>query len=183
MVVASTWTFLRFFLAASMPFLIAAGTSLALPVPNPTIFAPGSPTTTRAEKLRFLPPLTTLVTRLIDTTCSLRFRFVESMRFCMPILEFQPRFASRFGQRLHAAVILIPAPIEHHRFNAFVLGAFGHQLADFLRPDHVAAVLAVLLGRPGRHHRVTLGVVDHLRVNVLHAAEHRQARPLGRARN
>src|SRR5579884_683651 len=33
MVVASTCTLRRFFLAASMPFLIAAGTSLALPVP------------------------------------------------------------------------------------------------------------------------------------------------------
>src|ERR1700730_11797889 len=64
-----------------MPFLMAAGTSFAFPVPKPTIFAPGSPTTTSAEKLRFLPPLTTFVTRLIETTCSLRFRLFDSMRF------------------------------------------------------------------------------------------------------
>src|SRR5581483_514746 len=81
MVVARTFTLRRFFLADSIPFLIAAGTSLALPVPNPTIRAPGSPTTTRAEKLRFLPPLTTLVTRLMETTCSLRFSPPASMRF------------------------------------------------------------------------------------------------------
>ena len=83
MVVARTFTLRRFFLAASMPFLIAAGTSLALPVPNPTIFAAGSPTTTRAEKLRFLPPLTTLVTRLMETTCSFRFRLPASMRLAV----------------------------------------------------------------------------------------------------
>ena len=53
------------FLAASIPFLIADGTSLALPTPKPTTPWP-SPTTTSALKLRFLPPLTTLVTRLID---------------------------------------------------------------------------------------------------------------------
>src|SRR6202789_1987253 len=79
MVVSSTLTLRRFFFAASLPFLIAAGTSLALPVPKPTILAPGSPITTKAEKLRFLPPLTTLVTRLIETTCSLRFRLLVSI--------------------------------------------------------------------------------------------------------
>src|SRR5579863_6545552 len=112
-----------------MPFLIAAGTSLALPVPKPTIFAPGSPTTTSAEKLRFLPPLTTLVTRLIDTTCSLRFRLLASMRLAIvvDILELQSCFASRLGQRLDAAVIVIAAAIEHDRLDALVLSAFRHQ--------------------------------------------------------
>ena len=59
-----------FFFAASMPFLIADGTSFALPTPKPTTPWP-SPTTTSALKLRFLPPLTTLVTRLMLTTVSL----------------------------------------------------------------------------------------------------------------
>src|SRR5271165_1966749 len=85
MVVGRTLTLRRFFLAASMPFLIAADTSLALPVPKPTIFAPGSPITTRAEKLRFLPPLTTFVTRLIETTCSLRFKVLASIRFVVGV--------------------------------------------------------------------------------------------------
>ncbi len=57
------------FFAASIAFLIADGTSFALPIPNPTTPCP-SPTTTSALKLRFLPPLTTLVTRLMDTTVS-----------------------------------------------------------------------------------------------------------------
>src|SRR5579871_6541228 len=138
MVVVRTFTLRRFFFAASMPFLIAAGTSFALPVPNPTIFAPGSPTTTSAEKLRFLPPLTTLVTRLIETTCSFKFRLFESIRFAeavairTPVSKFQSRFAGRIRQRLHTAVIQIAAAIEHHRFDAFVFGALRHQLADFL---------------------------------------------------
>src|SRR5262252_7044804 len=63
-------TRIRFFFAASMPFLIADGTSFALPIPKPTTPWP-SPTTTRALKLRFLPPLTTFVTRLMETTVSL----------------------------------------------------------------------------------------------------------------
>src|SRR5579862_2495745 len=81
MVVPSIWMRRRFFLAASMPFRIADGTSLALPTPKPTTRAAGSPITTSAEKLRFLPPLTTLVTRLIDTTCSFRLSDCGSMRF------------------------------------------------------------------------------------------------------
>src|SRR5688500_12124845 len=53
-----------------MPFWMADGTSYAMPMPKPTTPCP-SPTTTSALKLRFLPPLTTLVTRLIETTVSL----------------------------------------------------------------------------------------------------------------
>src|SRR3954453_15661513 len=60
---------------------MAEGTSLALPTPKPTTRACASPTTTRAEKLMFLRPLTTLVTRLIATTFSFRFRDCGSTRF------------------------------------------------------------------------------------------------------
>src|SRR5574339_622941 len=69
-VVPASGTRISDFFAASMPFLIADGTSFALPTPNPTIPWP-SPTTTSALKLRFLPPFTTFVTRLIETTVSL----------------------------------------------------------------------------------------------------------------
>ena len=58
-----------FLLATSTPFWMAAGTSLALPWPTPTRPAP-SPTTTSAVKLNRRPPLTTLATRLIETTRS-----------------------------------------------------------------------------------------------------------------
>ena len=57
------------FFASSTPLAMAAGTSLALPYPTPTIPLP-SPTTTRAVKLNRRPPLTTLATRLMVTTCS-----------------------------------------------------------------------------------------------------------------
>src|ERR1700720_95000 len=78
-VVPASGTRIRFFFAASMPFLIADGTSFALPIPKPTTPWP-SPTTTSALKLRFLPPLTTLVTRLIDTTLSLMSSWLGSIR-------------------------------------------------------------------------------------------------------
>ena len=50
--------------ACSLAFWIAGGTSRALPVPKPTLPAP-SPATTTAEKEKFLPPFTTLATRLM----------------------------------------------------------------------------------------------------------------------
>src|SRR5688572_6560620 len=69
-VVPASGTRIKPFFAASIPFLMAEGTSFALPTPKPTTPWP-SPTTTSALKLRFLPPFTTFVTRLIDTTVSL----------------------------------------------------------------------------------------------------------------
>src|SRR5438105_14981158 len=116
MVFCSTLMRRRFFLADSIPLRMADGTSLAFPTPKPTTFAEGSPITTSAEKLRFLPPFTTLVTRLIATTCSFRFRFAGSMRFTDVVmnLELQSRFPSRVRQRLHAPVVRIAAAVEHH---------------------------------------------------------------------
>src|SRR5438552_17676499 len=129
----------RFFLAASIPLRIAEGTSLALPIPYPTTFADGSPTTTRAEKLMFLPPLTTFVTRLIDTTCSFRFNEFGSMRFSSALngmrLKLQSRFTRRVGQSLHAAVIQVTATVEYYRFQSLGLGALGDQLAYGLGPS------------------------------------------------
>ena len=55
--------------ACSTPLRIASGTSPALPMAKPTRpFL--SPTTTSAEKLKRLPPLTTFATRLMRTTVS-----------------------------------------------------------------------------------------------------------------
>src|SRR5580765_564717 len=78
-VVPASGTRIKFFFAASIPFLMADGTSFALPTPKPTTPCP-SPTTTNALKLRFLPPLTTFVTRLIETTVSLISSWDASMR-------------------------------------------------------------------------------------------------------
>src|SRR5437867_2415947 len=119
-------TRMRFFLAASMPFLMADGTSFALPIPKPTTPWP-SPTTTRALKLRFLPPLTTLVTRLIDTTLSLMSSCEGSIRSRVRILllEFQSRFARRVGDRAYPAVIEEAAPVEDDAFDPLFDRAFG----------------------------------------------------------
>src|SRR5689334_4672566 len=105
-----------------MPLRIADGTSLALPTPYPTTLAEGSPITTSAEKLRFLPPFTTLVTRLIDTTCSFRLSVPGSMRFTIAIwLELQSRGPRCVGQGFHPAVIWISAAVEHHLGDALLL--------------------------------------------------------------
>src|SRR5208283_2367754 len=72
---------IRFFLADWIPLRMACGTSLALPQPKPTTAADGSPTTTSAAKDMFLPPLTTLVTRLIETTWSFSWKLLASSFF------------------------------------------------------------------------------------------------------
>src|ERR1700681_2773946 len=64
------FTRIRFFLADSIPLRMACGTSLALPEPYPTPPALWAPTTTNAANDMFLPPLATLVPRLMATTWS-----------------------------------------------------------------------------------------------------------------
>ena len=105
----------------------------ALPSPcrrrSPPLWPTGSPTTTKAEKLRFLPPLTTLVTRLMDTTCSFRLSVcrVDALHYLSAShskLELQSCFARRVGQSLHAAMILrYPPRSKTTRSNALFLGA------------------------------------------------------------
>src|SRR6266550_3969075 len=187
-----------FFLAISIPFLMAAGTSLAFPEPNPTRPFP-SPTTTRALKLKFLPPLTTLVTRLMWTTLSiipLSFlssrsrrsprgepcpgRFIGRCNRCL--LEFQTVFARRVGERFDVAVIEVSAAVEDHARDALVLGALGDQRADRFRGRRIGALdvhIAVL--RRSRGQRFAGRVVDHLGVDVFLTLENRQARALLRA--
>jgi hypothetical protein len=91
----------------------------ALPTPKPTTPWP-SPTTTSALKLRFLPPLTTLVTRLIETTVSLMsswdgsiFSRVESL-ISRPRLELEPGLPSRLGHGADAPVVQEAVAVEHH---------------------------------------------------------------------
>src|SRR4029077_15718827 len=128
------FSLIKFFLACSMPFLMAMGTSRALPMPKPA-WPWLSPTTTSAEKLRFRLPWTTLVTRLIATTSSSRSEGLTSSnrrtaklsrKICFDIgLELYPRFPRRICERLDAAVVLVPAAVEHYLANAGGLGALG----------------------------------------------------------
>src|SRR5437870_6871277 len=135
---------MRLFFAASIPFLIADGTSFALPTPKPTTPWP-SPTTTSALKLRFLPPLTTFVTRLIETTLSLMSSCDASIfsrkRFIMPTSELQTCFARRVGHCLHAPVIQKSVAVEHDACHALLDQAGRDGLADRLGAGDVAAPL------------------------------------------
>src|ERR1041385_1851331 len=150
MVVPFSGTRMRLFFAASMPFLIAEGTSFALPTPKPTTPWP-SPTTTSALKLRFLPPLTTFVTRLMETTVSLissceastfsRLRFI-----CAIGLELQTCFARGVRNSLHASVIEESVAVEHDALDALVDEALGDGAADRLGARDVAAALFLLQG-------------------------------------
>src|SRR5258706_4247338 len=188
MVVPFSGTRMRLFFAASIPFLIADGTSFALPTPKPTTPWP-SPTTTSALKLRFLPPLTTFVTRLIETTVSLisscdastfsRFLFINPIG-----LELQTGFARGVGHGLHAPVIEEPVAVEHDALHALPDEAFRNCLADRLRAGDVPSVLRLLhraldrwLDGRGRRDRPARHVVDDLHVHVRDAPEHGQARP------
>src|SRR5882757_11465106 len=171
-VVPAIGTRIRFFFAASMPFLIADGTSFALPMPKPTTPWP-SPTTTSALKLRFLPPLTTLVTRLICTTLSLMSSWLGSIRsrFRIVLLEFQSRFARSVRHGADAPVVEEPAAVEHHAIDALFDRALGDHLADRLGPRQIAAARRLVeralhrrLDRRRRHQRLACQIVDHLRV-------------------
>src|SRR5205807_321344 len=131
---------MRLFFAASIPFLIAVGTSFALPTPKPTTPWP-SPTTTSALKLKFLPPLTTLVTRLMDTTLSLMSSCDGSMRSRVFIgLELQPCFAGRIGHGADPPVIEEPAAVEHDALDALFDRPLGDRGADRLGALEIAAV-------------------------------------------
>src|SRR5262245_2043980 len=165
---------MRLFFAASIPFLIAEGTSFALPTPNPTTPCP-SPTTTSALKLRFLPPLTTFVTRLIETTVSLISSCDGSsfsrVRFINPTSELQASFTRRVGDCLHAPVIQKSVAIEHHALHALSDETFGDRLADRLRAGDVAAARLLRKRRldrgldgGSRSDRLPIRVVDHLHI-------------------
>src|SRR5687768_12243589 len=140
---------------------MADGTSFALPTPKPTTPWP-SPTTTSALKLRFLPPLTTLVTRLIETTVSLMsscagsiFSRVFISLFCVCCaagLELQAGRTRGLGDGAHAPVIQEPVAIEHHLGDALFLEPLGDGRADHLRALDVAAGDA--LGHLALHLRV-----------------------------
>src|SRR6202166_811296 len=134
---------------------MAMGMSRALPI-RKTALPTKAPTTTRAEKLRFLPPLTTLVTRWMATTWSFRLLALTSMfrrtasvslRMCLDInLKFQPRFPGRCGQGFHAAVVHVTAAIEHHLLDPGRAGALGNLFSNHFCRRHVVASLEVLAG-------------------------------------
>src|SRR5580704_13128308 len=177
-----------------MALRMAMGTSRALPMPKPALPF-WSPTTTRAEKLRFFPPFTTLVTRWMATTWSFKLLALTSMfrrtasvslSMCLDInLKFQPRFPGRCGQGFHTTVVHVTAAIEHDFFDPGRLCALGNLFSNHFCRRHVVPSLEflarILVNRAGRNERAPVAVFDDLRVDVPVRAVHRQARPLGRA--
>src|SRR5258705_854261 len=154
-----TSTILR--LAASTALRTASDTSFALPVATPTFPWP-SPTATRALNENRRPPFTTLATRLIAMTFSLSSdsrsrrsrRGPRSRSFSAIALELQSAFARAVGNRLDAPVVVITRPIEHHSFDAQLLGLLGRQLSDGHRRSHLARfVLDQSLGEVGHAHQ------------------------------
>src|SRR5215203_1881273 len=183
-------------LARSWPFWMAAGTVLAFPRPVPTLPLP-SPTTTRAEKLKRRPPLTTLATRRISTTLSWR---SEAPSRCRPPrpppcllsllgrpkilpprkLDLQSALARPLGERRDASVVLVWAPVEDDRLYPGLGGSVRDQGSDL-----AGGVLAVLgrldLAGVGRRERPCCVVVNELGVDVHVRAVHGEAGSCGRA--
>src|SRR5262249_22853884 len=164
------------------PLRMASGTSLALPRPTPTCPLP-SPTTTSAEKLNRRPPFTTLATRLMLTTRSLRSRSLGLMGVATrsPFLELEAGLAGRLRHGRDAALERETIPVEHHPGDVGGLGLLGHQPPYLLRVLLlVTPVLALeLVGEPrGKRQGAPGGVVHHLGVDVLQALVRRGQGPL-----
>src|ERR1035438_6542942 len=176
---------IRFFFAASIPLRMACGTSFALPDPKPTTAAEGSPTTTSAANDMFLPPLTTFVTRLIETTWSFNWNEAASsflvtlaiLESHFSLLELQSRFARRIGHGFDPAMVDVATTIEDHLGNALFFSQFGDLLSHHLRRRHVAAGDARILPvvrRRSRRQRYTLQVVNQLHINMIQRPVHIQ---------
>src|SRR5579862_3285742 len=175
---------------------MAMGTSRALPMPKPALPF-WSPTTTSAEKLRFLPPLTTLVTRWMDTTWSFKLFALTSIgrrtanvsrRICFDIsLEVQSCLSGRIRQRLDAAMVLVAAPVEHNLLDTCGASPLGDNFANHFCGGHVAASLGqsarLLVERAGGNQRAPTLIVDDLRVNMAERTIHTQPRTGGGARD
>src|ERR1022692_1646717 len=91
-------------------------------------------------------------------------------------LEVEAGFAGCFREGLDAAVKDVAAAIEHDLGDALVHRALGDQGADAGGGVLVRALLALLFERRGVGERDAAGIVDHLGVDVLGRAEHRQTR-------
>src|SRR5262245_6683442 len=167
---------------------MAEGTSFAFPTPNPTTPWP-SPTTTSALKLRFLPPLTTFVTRLMETTVSLIsscdgsiFSRVRFIAMCFSQLELETGLARGVGHGLDAPMIEEAVPVENHLLDALLEEPLRDGPADHFGAGNVAAPR--VLHRPflrrcqrrGGRDRPAAHIVDHLHVHVRDAPEHGEPR-------
>src|SRR5262249_28143814 len=119
----------------------------------------------------FLPPLTTLVTRLMATTWSFNWKLPASSFFLIAvaiILELQTCFTRGVSQRFNAPMVEISATVKHYLLDPFFLCPLRDRLADLLGAGHVAAGLLSRLfaSGAGRSQRFAGAVVDHLDINI-----------------
>src|SRR5881409_3555924 len=179
-VVSLSGTKTRSFLACSTALRIASGTSWALPRPTPTWPRPSPTTTSAVKEKRRPPLTTfatrlmdttrsfsssTLGSILVSATyCLLSFVRAAALPPQPSLLgeasegaveapsESKGEAAGARGirQRLHPAVILVTAAIEHDALDARRLGSLGQHGADRLGGGHVAARLVLLEERLDR---------------------------------
>ena len=175
---------MRCFLASSTPLRIASGTSPALPSPAPTCPCP-SPTTTTALKLKRRPPLTTFATRLIWTTRSSSVSFAGSILATVGLLL---RSRDRLPGRRRPAILTRPWYRNPARSKTTCSTPAVRARSATRRPDDLCLLdfrlLRALergLQRGGGGERGARRVVDHLGVDVVDAAEDREARATGGA--
>src|SRR6202020_2063713 len=146
----------------------------------------------------FLPPLTTLVTRLIETTSSFRLRRFASIFFFIAImscpafwrpmrppwetLEVGARFAGCVGESFYATVVEVAATIENPLLVALPLRALGDEVANLSSGSDIAAVLLIFgllaKGRSGGDGN-SVEVVDQLSIDMVERAIDVEARALG----
>src|SRR5947208_974941 len=116
------------------------------------------------------------------------FHWSSQAEHARPRLELQSRFSGRVGDGANAAVIEKPAAVEHDACDALFDRTLRNRFANRFGALQVPAANA--LGERAlqrwfrarrRHERLAGHIVDHLRVDMRHAAEYRQARPLFRA--
>src|SRR5206468_11754805 len=115
-----------------------------------------SPTTTSAVNENRRPPLTTLATRLMDTTRSVSSStlgsiFASATHYLLS-LKSQSASAGRVGKRLHPPMVPVASAVEHHPVDPAGLGLLGEELADRLRRGNVAAEI----GRASCRERVEI---------------------------
>jgi hypothetical protein len=100
-------------------------------------------------------------------------------------LEFKARFSGSFGERTNAAVINVPASIEHDVLDSLLFCAVCEHLADLFRGCDVPAGSSApcWFDRRCGDKSHALSVVYDLRVDMVHAAVDREPRALGGTRN
>src|SRR5258706_9317166 len=111
-----------------------------------------------------------------------------SRRICFDIgLDLYPLFPRRIRERLDAAVVLVPAAVEHYFADSSGLGALGDGFADDLGRRDIAAALEILfrffVDRAGGNQRLARAVVDNLSVDMAQRPVNAETRALGGAGN